>query len=257
MVGTSKFTVQSIWSPNESLKNKKRTLSPSIVRDMKGKRSRHSSGSGNNDNGHLLKYYGTRQERKKNEEMQLSFCAKFKSASRSTSTSPQILGNCGLGSESCKEEKYRLVASLDFAEDARKLLEAPLATSNNHPVSLDPQLEERVYNPTADLAQIWGYQRGKTKHEKKRKERTKSRSRERGICKSPLHPRTEPHSEDQTNMSPLLCSGSSQVLSQITACQPKMSSNIQRSLLSNDLNESEQDSSTGTTQEAKGENYKK
>ena len=246
---TRKLPARRISSSRES--PKKRISSSFSDRDERVKRRRHSSASSIGVQG--LSWvpgpgsHGTRQERRKQEEMNIWVWDDLRSTSRSASRSPGILGESGLCPESYKEEKYKLIASMNFAEDARKLLEAPLISSNNQL----PDMDDRGPNPV--LKQSSGHQSWNKEHDKRRRERSKSKSEERTRSRSSLQPKTEALPENETNLIPLLCSGPSQALTQVTAYQPGMSPNMQRSLFSNNFNASEQDSSAGNTKNNKNE----
>ena len=125
------------------------------------------------------------------------------------------------------EEKIKLIASSDFAEDARKLLEAPLSSSNN----LCPALVDTIHSPTSVPVQGLGYQSLNNIHEQRSKERSKSKSREIIRSMSPLQPRTELLDVEKTKWIPVLCSDPGQVLTQVTAIQPAIFTNNLSSMM--------------------------
>ena len=234
---TRKIAARIITSTCES--PKKRISSPSSDRYKTAKRRRHSSASSIGVQGLSWVFHGTRQERRVWDGL--------RSTSSSASRSLQTLGDLGLCPESYKEEKYKLIASTDFADDARKLLEAPLTSSKNQLPDLDYR------GPYPVLKQNLGHQCWNNEHETKRKKRSKSNSKEGSRSRSPLQPRTKALTKDETNLIPVLCSGPSQVLTQVTAYQHDISPNMQRSLFSNNLNASERDSSASNTKNNKNE----
>ena len=99
----SKLGARSISSTNE--RSEKRMSSQSSDRDKKVKRSCHSSASSIGSQGLSMSYHGTRQERKKQEEMEMSIWENLRSKSRSTSRSPQRFGDSGYAQNHVKKKK--------------------------------------------------------------------------------------------------------------------------------------------------------